>query len=178
MLRQTVCLTCLLVGMICTHGCRAIRVVQSVGQKRWSCLDASLVLPAGSWEVEEVVPGIVSVFREKQTSRSFVLMRLRARKHEPPWLPLRRLFVNFKKKREIARWQCGLESGDVAECAEYLADVEGRELSVTACVVRRGRRMYEVASWCLKGRKPAPECTAGEIVKHLRFADGRKGGPP
>lgn len=168
----------LLLALLSLGGCRTIAKVESLGQATWSGLGVSLTLPAGSWEIEEVIPGTAFQFRNARKSERFVLMRLPARKDEPPWLPLKRLFVHFKKKRRLARWPRTLPSGEVAECAEYLVKDEGKEVIIVACVLRRGRRTYEVASWSLRTGRAAAMRTADAIVASLQFADKRGGAAP
>ena len=108
-MRQMLCLTLLL--LISATGCSSMRTVESTGTAQWSGMGVSLILPAGFWEVEEVDPGQVVEFRKTASSAHIVLMRVPAREDKQDGLALRRLFVHFEDKQELARWSRPLRSG-------------------------------------------------------------------
>jgi len=160
LLQQMLCL--ILFATLCAAGCAGMRVAQLSNGAHWSGMGVSLHLPDGSWEVEEVDPGYIIEFRQPATAAHLVLLRLPAPEAETGALALKRLFVHFENKQEMARWSKAVQSGDTAHFADYLVTVDGRNLSVQACVVRRGAWTYELVTWGLD--RTAADTIANSLV--------------
>ena len=132
-----------------TTGCARGRRVESASLVRWSGMGVSIVLPAGSWEVEDIVPGSVVEFRQMNSPAHVVLMRVEARTGDADGLAVLRLFSEFREKRMLRRWARVLPNGCEARCAECLVSEEGREILVRAYVMARGTHLYELVAWGL-----------------------------
>jgi len=128
-------------------GCASKQVVASAGSFPWSGLGLKLSLPAGSWEIEEVQPDRVVMFRRLESAAHLVLMRVPAREEESADLALMRLFAHFKDKTELARHSRSIPSGLVANFAEYSVAVDGRTLRVLASVFRGGEWTTDLVAW-------------------------------
>lgn len=157
--------TLALAGLVLTAGCAHRQWVDSAGITRWSGMNLSLTLPAGSWEVEEVSPGSVVQFRRTGSSAHLVCMRIEAEKGDSGDLALRRLFVHFREKRLIRRWPHTLPDGTTAMCGEYAVTEEGREIRVRAYVVLKGQWLYELIAWGLD------ESTIEAVADSLTFVE-------
>ena len=136
-------------------GCAGRTVIESDGGGQWSGvgnsatgpLPVSLTLPAGSWEIEEVTPGSVILFRRLDGSGRIAIMRLAARPDEPASLALMRLFAHFKDKTILSRSSRPVKSGVTGQFAEYAVVTDERTLHVFACVFRHGDSTYDLVAW-------------------------------
>ena len=154
-----------LAGLVLAAGCAHRQWVESTGVMRWSGMNLSLTLTAGSWEVEDVSPGSVVQFRRMGSSAYLVCMRIEAEEGDSGDLALRRLFVHFREKRLIRRWPHALPDGTTASCGEYVVTEEGREICVRVYVILKGPWLYELIAWGLD------ESTIEAVADSLTFLD-------
>ena len=130
----------------------------------------SFSLPAGSWRVEEVRPGEVVAFRHRDSGREMTFMRRSFPNGLNAEIVLRSLFIHFDEKRRIARWRRPLRADAVAECADYLVKMNGQEVFIRACVVRKGTWAYEFAAWDIEKRRAATASLADAILDSVAFS--------
>ena len=159
-----------LFALMLLGGCASTARFNSSGSEPWSPADSrmvsmgvSLVLPDGSWQVNEIEPGHAIEFQDRAGSGRIVLMRVSSEKIPSRQVAMSRLFSHFPEKQEVFRETRRLRSGAEAALAEYVIVAKGKPLNVRACVVRGGEWIYELVTWGLDA------VTADSVAHSLAF---------
>ena len=159
-----------LFALLLLGGCASTARFDSSGSEPWppansriASMGVSLVLPDGSWQVNEIEPGYAIEFQDMAGSGRIVLMRIPSEKIPSRQVAVSRLFSHFPEKQEVF-WEVRLlRGGAEAALAEYVIVAKGKPLNVRACVVRGDEWVYELVTWGLDA------VTADSVAHSLAF---------
>lgn len=148
-------LAAIIVAMLLLAGCASPQLVQSEGDLRWtgatpsrgSHIPVTLILPAGTWEIEQVEPDHVVMFEQTDGPLNITLMRVPAVESEDAHFALTRLLAHFQEKRQLSREEKDLFSGETAHLAEYKVIVDEEPVRVWVSIFRRGEWTYDLVGW-------------------------------
>ena len=151
-------------------GCASTYHLDSSGSEPWPpansrmvSMGVSLVLPAGSWQVNEITPGHAIEFQDMAGSGRIVLMRVPSERIPSRQVALSRLFSHFPDKEQVFRGARVLRSGAEAALVEYVLMAKGEPLNVRACIVRGDEWVHELVTWGLDA------ATADSVADSLVF---------
>ena len=145
-----------LFALLLLGGCASTARFDSSGSEPWppansriASMGVSLVLPDGSWQVNEIEPGYAIEFQDMAGSGRILLMRISSERIPSRKVALSRLFSHFPEKQEVFRGARVLRGGAEAALVEYIIMAKGKPLNVRACVVRGSEWVHELVTWGL-----------------------------